>query len=92
MAKQSTRENMVKMVVKEQVNMVLGGYENSLLDGHIQEMPTHDDLVNEIYQEVMNANEVETPFGMMKVQKDIRFFTKERIIAYIEKRVVKEGY
>lgn len=92
MAKQGVREEIIKMVVKEQINMVLGGYENSILDGHITEMPGHEELVQEVYQEVMNADVVETPIGMMKVKKDIRFFTKERIMAYIEKKVIKEGY
>lgn len=34
---------------------VLGGYENSVQDGHIDEMPSVEDLFEEVYDEAMNS-------------------------------------
>jgi hypothetical protein len=36
MAKQGFREKIVKKVIREQTNWVIGGYENSLLDKGIE--------------------------------------------------------
>lgn len=34
---------------------VIGGYENSVQDGHMDEMPSIEDLFNEVYDEAMNS-------------------------------------
>jgi hypothetical protein len=86
------REQLVKMVIKEQMNDVIGGFENSLMDGHIKEMPEHKILVEAIYTQTMQANMVSTAMGRMVVKKHIRFIGSERIRAFIEKQVAKAGY
>jgi VIT1/CCC1 family predicted Fe2+/Mn2+ transporter len=86
------REQLVKKVVKEQFNDIVGGYENSILDGLIEEMPSHEELANQIYQEVMSASMVVMGGQRMAVKKDIRFIGGEKIREYIEKKLTKEGY
>lgn len=93
MAKEEKRQMMVKMVIRQELNDVIGGFENSLMDKLIDKMPTHDELVAQIYTQVMQARVVETPNGTrIGVEKDIRFFGTDRIKAFIDRRVAKEGY
>ena len=92
MAKQDIRETLVKMVIKDQMNDVLGGFENSLQDSLIDEMPAHHELAAAIYDQVMAADSVEGKTCMLAVKKDIRFIGSDWIKAHIEKRLIKEGY
>jgi hypothetical protein len=86
------REMLVKMVIKQTCNSTIGGYENSVSDGLIKEMPSHEALIEQIYFEVMKEDRVETSIGMISVKKDLRFIGAERIKQYINKKIEKMGY
>lgn len=92
MAKIGKREAIVKIVVREKFNWVVGGYINNVMDRLIPCMPSREQLIIEIYNEVITADSVETPIGMIEVKKDIRFAGKELILKYIENILTEEEY
>lgn len=83
------REKLVKKLVKEQTNWVIGGHENNILDGHTTKMPARELLESEIYQEVMNAKYVESGNYLVPIKKDIRFLGSAVIRGMITERVTK---
>jgi hypothetical protein len=87
---ENKREKFVKMVVRQESNNVIGGYDNSLLDGEIEVMPSKDELVSEIYFNVMRADVLETRMGLVKVKEDIRFVGTARIMEMVTNLVNKE--
>lgn len=58
--------------VKNAFNWVVGGYENSVCDGHIAEMPSYEELVDEIYWTVMNCT-TEQGYQSSKPCDEVRF-------------------
>ena len=88
----NVREMLVKQVIRQEMNDVLGGLENSLMDKLIEEMPPREEIAEMVYSQVMKQDVVEFPSGIISVKKDIRFIGSERIRAHIEKRLMKEGY
>ena len=91
-SKTGKRDMVVKMVIKEQFNQVVGGWENNVMDKLADKLPSHESLAVEIYEEVIQTDAVETPFGMMQVKKDIRFVGSNTIKTYIEELLTKKGY
>ena len=83
------REKIVMLVVKQESNDVVGGYENSISDGHINVMPVREDLLEEIYNQVMMTTIVEGNNCRMSVEKDIRFIGSKKIKELIEARLDK---
>jgi hypothetical protein len=73
------REFKVKTLIREKANFVVGGWENSIADGHIETMPAVEDMEAEIYGEVMSARWVELKAGLALIKKDIRFLGTKRI-------------
>jgi hypothetical protein len=63
--------------------LIIGGYDNSISDGHITEMPTHSKLLDEIYDLVINFTTYEASTYSSPI-KEIRFLTKEVIVLMIE--------
>jgi hypothetical protein len=73
------RESLVKKVIRQEANWVIGGYENGIADGKLSEMPSKEALTKEVYTAVMNSDVVEVGGGLIPVRKDIRFLGKERL-------------
>lgn len=86
------RDMVVQMVIKEQFSQVVGGWENNIMDKLADKLPSRESLAAEIYDEVMQANAIETPFGMVQVKRDIRFIGSDTIKVYIEELLTKKGY
>lgn len=84
-------ELLIKKVIEEKFNQIVGGYENDLSD-HGYKVPSSDEMKIEVYQEVMQAKVVSTKFGLVSVKKDIRFAGTENIKLWIDQRFQKEGY
>lgn len=71
--------------IMEEINWIIGGYENAISDGHIEKMPTREDLIQEIYGAVTSDG------AHQDVVKEIRLAGKKFIIERIEKRLVTLG-
>jgi hypothetical protein len=84
MGNSELRMKLVKKLVRDKAGWVMGGYENSRLDGNEDPLPPFDAIVEEIYDEVMQADWVETNMGLVLVQKDIRFVGKATIMHLIK--------
>lgn len=82
----NVREQTVKKLIKQKINWVVGGYENAVSDKHIEEMPSREQIADEVYQEVIDSKYLEIGAGLMPIQKDIRFLGKQRI-----KQLIKEN-
>lgn len=75
-----------KQQVKYAVDWILGGYENDILDGNREEMPSKEVLIDQIYEQVMTCTTypgtvIYTPL------KQIRFAGKKFILDEIEKEL-----
>lgn len=81
----NTREMVAYKVVEQAYGWVVGGYENAIMDGLITEMPDNEELMDEIYEEVMQTEIV----GFLPVKKDLRFIGKKRIEELIRERLEK---
>ena len=79
------REQIVMLVIKKSFNNIIGGLENDLEDGFIQELPNETTLKNMIYDDVMKTKELNGQNGHMKVEKDIRFLGTQTIKSMIDK-------
>ncbi len=77
------RERNVNLLIRERANWVIGGYENSVSDGIIEEMPPVEKMEKEIYNEVMSTNHIQIKAGLLEIKKDIRFLGKEKIVRTI---------
>ena len=79
--------------VKYAIDYIVGGYENSIQDGHMEQndMPSKEQLVDEIYDEMMNCT-----FGPGSCRnhptEEVKFAGTEFIKFYIDYRLTKEGY
>lgn len=74
---------------------VLGGYENSVQDGHIDEMPSVEDLFEEVYDEAMNSGH--EMLGGIRMDGGpapicMKFAGKKFIREQIAKLFQKDGY
>lgn len=69
-------------------NWIVGGYENAILDGDMEEMPSRVQLIDEIYYQVMNCFSTEDRIVQMQVP-EVRFAGKKFIMECIEKRLNK---
>ena len=74
--------------VKNAFEWVVGGYENSVCDGHIEEMPTYEELVEEIYWTVMNCT-TEPGYQSCTPCEEVRFAGKEFIMECINHKMEK---
>jgi len=84
------REMLVARVIKEETNYVIGGYENSIQDGMMTEMPNKESLLAEIYAAVIASKGVQVGGGIMPVKKDIRFLGTARVKELIMERIEKK--
>ena len=80
------REDLVRRIVNQKANWIIGEWENEVEDGNVDEMPTKEELINTIYDEVINIKQL----NGLKVEKDIRFVGTKRILEMIENKVKKE--
>ena len=69
--------------VKNAFNWVVGGFENSVCDGAMDEMPSYEDIVDEIYWTVTNCTTREG-YQSMSPCDEVRFAGKEFIMECIE--------
>lgn len=74
---------------------VLGGYENSVQDGHIDEMPSVEDMFEEVYDEAMNSGH--EMLGGMRIDGGpapicVKFAGKKFICEQIAKLFLADGY
>lgn len=78
--------------VKFALEQIVGDYENSISDGHIEYMPSHDELADEIYDGVMNNSYGKGVCHYGHPFDEVRFAGAEFIKNYINNRLVMEGY
>lgn len=71
-------------------NWIVGGYENAIMDGEMDEMPSRVQLIDEIYWQVMNCFSTEGRIVNMQVP-EVRFAGKKFIMERIENRLTKMG-
>lgn len=83
------REKLILLLVKQETNDIVGAYENSLMDGHIEKMPSREEMAEKIYQQIITSTVVETNGSRVSVEKDIRFAGKDKIKNLIEKKLSK---
>ena len=74
---------------------VLGGYENSVQDGHIDEMPSVEDMFEEVYDEAMNSGH--ELLGGMRMDGGpapicVKFAGRKFIREQIAKLFLADGY
>lgn len=81
------REEMVMRLIAQKYNWVVGGFENEILDGERDQMPTQQTIEEHIYDEVMDADGLEVGFNIFPIKKDIRFLGTEKI-----KKMINEFY
>lgn len=91
LTKSNRREIIIKLLVKDKFNSVVGGYENSVMDRIIDEIPPRKQLIEDIYDEVMTEDTIVTNMGVIYVKKDIRFMGRDKIIRCIEDKLDSEG-
>lgn len=84
------REKLVSKVVSDAYNLITGGHENALSD-YKTPMPSKEEMVDEIYSEVMHTSYVEWGPYLLAVKKDIRFVGQARIRQMIEEKFAEEG-
>ena len=80
------REKQVRQLAKQKFNYVIGGYANMFEDMEIDTMPILDEIVDEVYEEIMSDPIIHLIDGKtILLQKDIRFLGTDRI-----KEIIKE--
>lgn len=79
----NTRQKRAWELIRDAGNNIVGGYENSVTDGHLAAMPSAEDIENEIYDDVINGQPSLIP------ARDVRFLGAEWIRERIKKRVEK---
>ena len=77
--------------VKNAFNWVVGGYENSVCDGQMEEMPTYEAIVEEIYWTVMNCTTTEG-HQSGKPCDEVRFAGKDFIMECIQHLMEKGDF
>lgn len=85
------RQKLVERLIYQKYNYTVGGFENSFADGNLEEMPSREEMIKEVYNEVMCATYVEMKMGLYPITQDIRFLGKETIMDLIVTRFNKEG-
>lgn len=76
------RVKRAERIVKNKEDFVVGGYENEITDGDRETMPSMDELVDEIYWEVIGTAEWE------KLQnKDLKFLTTKALKEMIRESI-----
>lgn len=80
--------------VKYAIDYIVGGLENSIQDGHMEEsdMPSKAELVEEIYSEMMNCSFGPGSCHTGHPVEEVKFAGTEFIKFYINYRLTKEGY
>ena len=79
-------------------NWVIGGYENSILDGHINEMPPAIDLLDEVYSNIWNEPsatdglEIRTGYTIEELRSIAKFAGRDYIKGEIAKLLEEDGY
>lgn len=89
--KMDSNRRMAFIQVIKASNWVIGGYENAVMDGEMEQMPDREFLKEEIYDTVMTCT---TGDGWQSFRpiKEIRFAGTEWIMERIENRLTKLGY
>ena len=83
------RLRLVGKLVYSQANWVIGGWENSVTDGHIDAMPPREEMEAQIYDGVINATYVELAGGLRPIKTDIRFLGTAKIKEMITQATTK---
>lgn len=85
-------QKVAKKNIKHGYNWVIGGYENSVQDGHIDEMPSVEELFEEVYDEVTNCTFGEGFCDSNTAPICMKFAGKKFIREQIAKMFQKDGY
>ena len=88
------RYKFVTMVVQDMAQDIIGGYENSVADGHLDKMPSREQLEQEVYTAVMDTDRVKTADGWRPVKQDIRFLgtpTLKLLVSIITERTLEDS-
>lgn len=75
----SKREELVKKVIIKSYNYIVGAWENAVLDGEMEVLPNTQEMVDNVYEEVIETEWVGKMGNQINVEKDIRFLGKEKI-------------
>lgn len=78
--------------VKYAIDYIVGGLENSVQDGYLDEMPSKADMVEDVYSEMMNCSFGPGSCHSGRPVEEVKFAGTEFIKFYINHRLTKEGY
>ena len=84
-------EKIARSNIYHAYNWIVGGYENDVSDGNIEQMPSRAELAEEIYNSALNNSYLE---GMMTVngaRREMRFAGEKFCRAYIDWKLDKDG-
>lgn len=79
----NSKEQLVSIVIKKVWHEVVGGYDNALSDKILDSMPSNEDIIQEVYEEVIRTRFIAMRSGYLPIEKDIRFLGKIRILEMI---------
>ena len=93
MKEMNKHQKLAAQQVKHAINWIVGGYENSIQDGHMDasEMPSKEELVDEIYNELMVSSYGPGSCSCHPIE-EIKFAGMDFIKFYTNYRLTKEGY
>jgi len=86
----NNREDLVRRLIKQEYNWVVGGWMNDLADNG-NKLPSTKAIAEEIYYRVMKSQGVEVAGGIFPTKKDIRFLGSKRIKEMISTKIEREG-
>lgn len=78
--------------IKAAYNWIIGGLENSVQDGNMDEMPPIEDMFEQVYDGLMNDDFGDGYMGSNKSKTELRFAGKQFILDCIAKLFREEGY
>lgn len=86
-------QKIAKTQLKNAYNWIVGGHENSLQDGHIEELPSVEDMFNEVYDEATSIlYEEGCVHTSQPAPASMNFAGKQFLIDTLVKLFEKDGY
>lgn len=81
------RENELRKQVKEEISYCVGGYENNYLDDYGDDYHSVENLINEIYENVLREDNNDL---VITDNKNLKFLGTEKIKEVIKEELIKD--